>query len=200
MIISKKEAKIILEGNIKLRAKFSESDANLIINKYRQNYPFINFNLRWNIEEPNAYAYIDKSIDIYEGIFNKSGMSEEGIGLGIAHEIGHIIGGEPRQSNGLSCESQADYYGAGVIMKEVWGMSNYENVMNEAIRQFALFIKTPNINYEPSGSCDCKQHASSACRISIFYNAKNDLPKPDCSIPNRFNRLIKSIINIFTLK
>ena len=153
-----------------------------LFRQYKSFYPEINFLLDWDSEEVNAYAWIEdgkRIVQLKGGLVRAKELEVEGIALVLAHEIGHHYGGDPVGSSGLSCEGQADFFGARDIMRVVWFGEYYITIMEKAIEQISKFF---NVAYAPGGeaSLSCA-HPPGPCRIET-YNAAVDLkPKPDCA-------------------
>ncbi|MFJ8369530.1 MULTISPECIES: M48 family metalloprotease [unclassified Bacillus cereus group] len=160
----------------------SRAWAEYLIKQYEAYYPDINFLLDWDSEVVNAFAWIDSGkryVQLKGGLVRSKELEIEGIALVLAHEIGHHYGGDPVSSNGLSCEGQADFYGARDVMRRVWFGEFYINIMEKAIEQLSEFFKVAYTPGEEAGfSC---AHPPGPCRIET-YNAAVDLkPKPDCA-------------------
>ncbi|KLL01524.1 hypothetical protein XJ18_00595 [Bacillus pumilus] len=168
-----------------------------LFTQFKSFYPEINYSLDWDNEVVNAYAWIEdgkRYVQLTGGLVRAEALEIEGISLVLAHEIGHHYGGEPfhPDSNGLSCEGQADFYASRNIMRVVWFGEYYISVMEKAITQMNKFFKVTNKRDETEeiaaflpkdaelnmNSCS---HPPGACRIET-YNAGVDLkPKPACA-------------------
>ena len=116
-------------------------------------------------------------------------MRQEGLGLVLAHEIGHHYGGPPLYpNNGLSCEGQADWWGANIGMREVWWGEEYIRQTLAAADQLYDFFSNGLIMtiseqeeatlFTTSGNCS---HPPAACRRDTYIAATRAQPKPACA-------------------
>ncbi|WDZ63365.1 M48 family metalloprotease [Paenibacillus polymyxa] len=191
--ISNEDAKKHLESGT-FRAftdTVSRSWIEYLFTQYELHYPEINFSLDWDSEVVNAYAWETdgkKYVQIKGGLVRSTTLELEGLSLVLAHEIGHHYGGEPTYDGILSCEGQADFYGARNVMRVVWFGEFYIDVMKKAIKQLDEFFNVPfGISHEKAflpedthfmNACG---HPPGNCRIET-YNAAIDLkPKPSCA-------------------
>lgn len=172
----------------------SRSWIDYLFTQYKLHYPEINFSLDWDNETVNAYAWRtddgSRFVQILGGLVRSTSLELEGLALVIAHEIGHHYGGEPTHADSdLSCEGQADYYGARNVMRKVWFGEFYLLVMEKAIIQLSDFFDVSLINNiekaafrdERANTFNACDHPPGVCRIET-YNAALDLkPKPICA-------------------
>jgi len=155
-------------------------------------YPEIDYQVDWNNNTVNAVAWHDgtgRHVTVYGGLIRHSAMRWEGITLVLAHETGHHYGGDPRYSGSdLSCEGQADYWGALQGMRDVYPDEEYLTVILPAIDQIyklftgGLVYAIPKDEQQKlfQASLGCT-HPPPDCRRDT-YNAAVDLkPKPDCA-------------------
>lgn len=163
-----------------------------IVERFRAAYPDVVYHIDWEDETANAYAWRangQRHVQLLGGLIRHRALFTEGIGLVLAHELGHHYGGPPTYSSGLSCEGQADYWGAGTAMRGTWGDA-YAAQMEPAIGQvFAFFSKgvittaTPDEIeriQEAGGGC---AHPPAACRKQTYEAAFRGEPKPECAGP-----------------
>ena len=150
------------------------------------------YHIEWLDNTVNAYAWRQngqRHVALLGGIIRHRFMQRQGVGLVLAHELGHHYGGAPTYpSNGLSCEGQADYWGASVGMRAVWRGVHYFEEMRAAIDQlFNLFsngvVRTISEEeeeqiYAESAGCS---HPPAACRRDTYIAAMRLDPKPACA-------------------
>lgn len=140
-----------------------------VIEQFRKLLPQVIFLLKWDSRRINGDAYHSAGHDfvrIYGGILRHPALGSEGLSLVIAHELGHLYGGDPKTSDGLSTEQQADYWAASAGLRSLWGQ-DYEAKMPLAIEQFKAYAAFEGEN--------------PTCRIKIFEAGMNNLPKPACN-------------------
>ncbi|NOU77447.1 hypothetical protein GC101_00985 [Paenibacillus sp. LMG 31459] len=168
----------------------SRSWIDYLFTQFKLHYPDINFSVDWNNDEVNAYAWIsngERHVQILGGLVRSTTLELEGLALVVAHEIGHHYGGEPTYPGStLSCEGQADFYGARNVMRKVWFGEFYISVTEKAISQLADFFGVASTDMDKQAAFMGKntngcEHPPGDCRIET-YNAAVDLkPKPACA-------------------
>ena len=174
---------------------FSQAWTEYLFTQFKAFYPNVTYLLDWSDDNVNAYAWVDKGVryvEILGGMVRAQPIEIEGLALVIAHELGHHYGGAPTYPNGLSCEGQADYYGANNIMRVTWFGEYYVSMMEKAIVQLGNLLGHGSKNKEEimkaaflpetmeKVGAGCS-HPPAACRIAT-YNAAVDLKaKPACA-------------------
>jgi hypothetical protein len=127
-------------------------------------------------------------------------LEVEGIALVLAHELAHHFGGLPLNSDNLSCEGQADFYGARIVMRRVWLGAQYLDVIEASIEQLTRFFdrkrqildsqkregERADLPTESTGdgilaSANRCGPRPDECRIETFNAAVDLQPKPDCA-------------------
>jgi hypothetical protein len=170
----------------------TEQHAQQVLNLFAGYYPGIRLRLLWNSNTVNAFAGYDAdgtpTVEIHGGLVRHPDIRIEALALVVAHEIGHHEGGPPTYPNDpRSCEGQSDYYGAAVIMREVYPGRQYLDYMIPATDQLHAFFTVGLV--EDQNSEEVKQrfaanncgHPPADCRRDT-YNAAIDLdPKPACA-------------------
>lgn len=152
--------------------------AQYLCTQYAAFYPAVKYLVDWADDTVNAYAYIDQGqryVTVKGGLLRLSVMGLEGIALVLAHETAHHYGGAPTFPSGLSCEGQADYAGANVIMRRVWFGAYYLQMMIPAIDQLNAFLGGSAGDGVPCG------HPAGPCRIQTYRAALQAGQKPACA-------------------
>ncbi len=153
-----------------------------LVQHYKSFYPNVVYHVDWYDDTVNAYAWIEngvRHVALKGGLIRLDVIELEGIALVLAHELAHHYGGAPTYPEGLSCEGQADFFGARNIMRKVWFAEQYIRMMEPAIVQLGRFF-----GFVPAGAgagaAGCS-HPPGQCRVDT-YNAAVDLkPKPACA-------------------
>ena len=160
---------------------------------FKRVYPEVIFHVReyWADNTVNAYAWksgTERHVALLGGLIRHRAIKKEGLALITAHEVGHHYGGPPAYSSGLSCEGQADYWGAWIAMREVFAGSAYLAQMRPAVDQvhdlFANGLLSGALpahqmqTFEASRGCS---HPPADCRRETFLAAMRLDPKPDCA-------------------
>ncbi|MEM9271513.1 MAG: hypothetical protein AAGA80_00930 [Cyanobacteria bacterium P01_F01_bin.143] len=162
-----------------------------ILNLFFGYYRNIDFQLDWNNNRVNAVAWIDESgrhVRIYGGLVRHPDMAAEGVSLVVAHEVAHHFGGPPTYPGStLSCEGQADYWAALIVMRNVFPEDEYIETITPAIEQVYNLLTAgliKNLN-DPEfktrfddNPCD---HPPADCRRDTYEAAVRLDPKPACA-------------------
>ncbi len=167
--------------------------ANYLIHNFRKSYPDIVYHVNWADNTVNAYAWREGStrhVAILGGLIRHRAVGIEGLGMVIAHEIGHHYGGAPRYPNNpwASCEGQSDYWGSMVAMREVWWGEEALRQIEEAAQQlYNLFAfglissfseKEAEKRIVALAGCG---HPPADCRRDTYLSALTLAPKPACA-------------------
>ena len=170
----------------------TREQAQRLADYFKRFYPDVVYHVNWDDETVNAYAWKEGStrhVAILGGLMRHKAIQGEGLALVLAHELGHHYGGEPTYSSGLSCEGQADYWGASVGMRKAWG-DQYRDQMLSAIDQLDAFFTrgivrkvTEEQEFELMAAADNCGHPPAACRKQTYQAAMAGQPKPECAGP-----------------
>lgn len=158
---------------------------NYLFKVYKGFYPDIHFNLDLENESINAYSFREHGLKIVEvaaGLIHLDAVQFESLAVIIAHEIGHLNGGEPLNPAGYSCEGQADYVGVGAVIRTVWYGKFFGEIMEPALEQLAAIFDliVPEIDRQgiPGNTC---MHISTDCRMEAMTAAMRSMPLPECA-------------------
>lgn len=156
--------------------------ANYLSQFYGAFYPDVVYHVDWYNNTVNAYAWVEggvRHVALLGGLIRTEALELEGIALILAHELGHHYGGAPTYPDGLSCEGQADFFGARNVMRKVWFGESYLSTMTKAITQLENFFGfAPGLVGAPAAGCT---HPPGSCRIDTYNRAVELKPKPDCA-------------------
>lgn len=163
--------------------KLSQGWTEYLCTHFKAFYPDVSYRVDWYDEEVNAYAWVQNGtryVALKGGLIRLASLEIEGIALIIAHELGHHYAGTPTYPGGLSCEGQADYYAALVIMRRAWFGEMYLTMMDKAIAQLRNFFGfIPLVGAVPA-TAGCS-HPPGTCRIETYTAAVELKPKPACA-------------------
>ena len=167
--------------------------AEYLITHFKKSFPSINYHVYWTDNTVNAYAWIQggqRHVAVLGGLIRHRAIGIEGLGLVIAHEIGHHYGGAPKYPNNpwASCEGQSDYWGALVAMREVWwGTEAMKQIEAGAEQLYQLFsfgllssLSEQEISDRLAGMTGCS-HPPADCRRSTYLAALRLGDKPSCA-------------------
>lgn len=172
--------------------------AEYLVHHFKRFYPNVEYHIEWGDDTVNAYAWISggrRHVALLGGLIRHYAMDVEGIGLVLAHELGHHYAGPPTYPNSrLSCEGQSDYWAAAIGMREVWWGPEYVRQMQAAIEQLdnlftgIIIPDSPADPFLPSKygptplSC---RHPPAQCRKETYTAGLEAQPKPECAGLNK---------------
>lgn len=153
-------------------------------------YPDVNFQFDWYSDEVNSHSWVSdgkKNVLLIGGLCRIVGFDFEGICLAIAHELGHLDGHFVDPKKGVTCEGEADYWGAKIILRNVWFGEFYLENMNKALEQtktlFGYLMLTGSGKRPPATEQDRhgNQYPPIQCRLDTFKAAMALEVKPLCA-------------------
>jgi hypothetical protein len=184
--VNKKQEEDINNNPQTVKRPFSNkagmSTVKYLFSLYKSFYPDINFYLDWEKTELNAYSFVhygQKHVIVSGGLVRTGCLQMEGLAVIIAHEIGHLIGGSPDDVNGFSCEAQSDYFGIGVVMREVFYLKFWNQVLTPGLEQLTQYFQLISTgNAAPINKDICK-YPGIQCRLDAMNAAMmgDDLPR-----------------------
>jgi len=166
-------------------------ECEFLLNKlFTPSYPDIKFLFNWYSDDVNSYSWVDqgkKYVYLSGGLARIVGFEYEGIALALAHEVGHLLG-KPDIGPGVTCEGEADWYGAQIVLRNIWFGQFYFQYTKEAIKQLVqlyayLRLDEAKKQAAPAGDTDKfgQPYPSNACRIQTISDAMRTPDKPACA-------------------
>jgi hypothetical protein len=166
--------------------------AEYLVNHFKRFYPNIVYHIEWLDNTVNASAWKEgdeRHVRLYGGLIRHKAIKQEGLGLVLAHEIGHHYAGTPTYPNSdLSCEGQADYWAAKIAMREVWWGEEYiQQVQAGADQLYDLFKNGLLMTISPEEeanlfiSLEGCSHPPAECRRDTYLAALRLASKPTCA-------------------
>ena len=153
-------------------------------------YPDINFLFNWYSDDVNSYSWVDrgkKYVYLSGGLARIVGFEYEGVALALAHEIGHLRG-KPDIGPGVTCEGEADWYGAQIVLRNIWFGEFYFQYTKQAVKQLEqlyayLHLDEAKSHALPASDSDKfgQRYPSNACRIQTISDAMHTPDKPACA-------------------
>ncbi len=128
----------------------------LIERVYRPLYPDTNFLFDWYSEEVNSHSWVEggeQYVYLSGGLARIGGFEYDGVALALAHEVGHLFG-RPDLGHGVTCEGQADWYGASVVLRNVWFGEFYFTGTKSALKQLELLFEYLKLPFKPLPSVE----------------------------------------------
>lgn len=148
-------------------------------------YPEVTFYLDLDNPIPNAYSFIEygKPFVVVTGqLARTKALHFEGMAVVIAHELGHLYGGEPEDKHGYSCTGMADYAAVAAIIPYVWLGAFSKPIVGPGITQVKelfSYIAEQHRHGKPGNTCN---YISIECRErALEAGASNVVPLPECA-------------------
>lgn len=160
---------------------------------FRPVYPEVEFLFNWYSEEVNSHSWVDngrKYVYLSGGLARMEAMDYDSVALAIAHELGHLYGKPDGSPSGVTCEGEADFYGAAVGLRNVWFGEYYFKGTRQAIDQIKQvygYLTAPGEQgkrYEANTARTDKQgrrYPSNECRIETWEAGMSSPKKPACA-------------------
>lgn len=158
-----------------------------LINKvFKPLYPEVHFLFDWYSDEVNAHSWVGKKtkhVYLSGGLARIEKFEYDGVALAIAHELGHLYG--TPTVGGVTCEGEADWYGALVVLRNIWFGEFYFEGTKAAIAQLETlydYIKAAgSAGAPPKEDKHGQPYPSNKCRIATLQAAMKSPDKPDCA-------------------
>lgn len=188
-----KEYEEAFQGSLApLDASIPAEVANYIVYNFKRFFPDVVYHIDWANNTVNAYAWMEgntRHVALLGGIIRHNAIKVEGLGLILAHELGHHYGGTPRYPNNpwASCEGQADYWATLVCERVVWwgpqAKEQIEKGSQQVYNLFAYGLRAGNLfklnkGLELVGICT---HPAASCRLETYNAGLRLEPKPTCA-------------------
>jgi hypothetical protein len=145
-------------------------------------YPGVNFYLDAESLEPNAWSFREYGMShvVVSGALGRlKDLGLQGMGVVVAHELGHLFGGQPQNGLGYTCEGASDYAGVAAIMRQAWLGTLYGTMARTGVAQVeTLFGYLDPGSTHPESTCD---GISLRCRSAAMMAGMNGLPLPACA-------------------
>ena len=165
--------------------------AEYIVYNFKRFYPNVVYHIDWTDNTVNAYAWMEgntRHVALKGGLIRHRYIQQEGVGLVLAHDLGHHYGGGPRYPNNpwASCEGQADYWGSLVAERNVWwGQYALEQIEKGSLQVYNLFaygLRVGNLfeiqTVSLAGICT---HPAATCRLATYRAGLKVELKPACA-------------------
>jgi hypothetical protein len=161
-----------------------------LLRQFRCLYPDIEFLTDWYSGDPNSHSWIDyrKGFVLVKGAMARlDALEMEGLALVVAHEVGHLLGVPDGSPTGVTCEGEADYYGAKIVLRKLWFGEYYADNVIKAVDQVQTVFEyvTSADGYESKETQDVaaamNKYPSIECREATFLAAQQLAPKPECA-------------------
>lgn len=148
-------------------------------------YPGVHFYLDVHNPLPNAYSfneYGETFVVVSAQLARTKALHYEGLAVAIAHELGHLYGGEPVDRSGYSCTGMADYAAVSAVIPYVWMGALSKPMVQpgiDQVKEFFSYIDPRHRTGVPGNTCnrisiECREKALAAGAASI-------IPLPECA-------------------
>lgn len=146
-------------------------------------FPEINFFLEWESQTPNMWAfelYGQKTVVMSGQMLRMVGVEHDSIAVMLSHGIGALIGAPPGNSKGYACVGQADYFGIGVVLMEVY-YKGWTELVSAGIRQIKEIFAFIEKEEKVKSVVDKCRNPSLKCREEVFSAAQTGEALPGCA-------------------
>lgn len=158
---------------------------NYLFKQFQGFYPQVTFYMDVDNPLPNAYSFNEYGktfVVVTAQLARTVVMQYEGLAVAIAHELGHLYGGDPVDRFGYSCTGVADYAAVAGIIPYVWMGSRADAIVQPGIEQVKKlfdYIDPQHRGGRPGNTCN---YISIDCRIkSLEAGAALVIPLPSCA-------------------
>ncbi len=146
----------------------------------------LKINRRWDDDLVDASAMRFNStwvVNMYGGTARHPSSTVDGMTLIACHEIGHHVGGFPRDGL-LSVEGQSDYYGALKCLRKVWANDDNISVVNNLNAPISVTQKCSNQFKTRSDVALCIRGAMAGRSMARFLAAIRGESSPNFETPS----------------
>ena len=144
-------------------------------------YPEVSFLLDWHSDGGNAFATRLGSysyVILQGGLARAKALELGGLSIVLAHELGHLYGGDPQGPGGYSCDTQADFYGVRIVMRKVWYEDLYALMVFPGIKQIGeVFTYLSDSTIKEPGCVT----PTLSCRLDTFRAGATSQYPPACA-------------------
>jgi len=157
---------------------------NYLFKLFKGFYPGVVFYLDEANELPQAHSFLQYGVPfviINGGLIRIDVVQFEALAFIIAHQLGTLYGGLPKDGNDYSCTGQADYAALSAIFPYVWFGQYTSPMVPPAIEQITElfgFVDSEHRGGRPGDTCT---YISLDCRLSAINAAANSQPLPECA-------------------
>ena len=155
-------------------------------------YPQMEFLFDWYSDDPNTRSWVTrgkKFVYLSGGLSRIEGMDYDGVMLALAHEVGHLLGKPDGSPSGVTCQGEADWYGASIVFRNLLFGDQAFAGLQRAIDQVEVlygYMKIANAageQLEHHNRMDKagRGYPSHACRIETWEKAMSSPTKPACA-------------------
>lgn len=133
---------------------------------------------------PNAYAF--RQFDVLfvvlnGGLARTEVLSLEGIALVLAQALGHLYGGDPKNSQGYSCTGVADFAATAANLPEAFFGQRSTPVVEAGLAQIETLFDLIDLDHRGGRPGDRCTYISIDCRQAALRAGFESQPLPECA-------------------
>lgn len=141
--------------------------ADALLDRFRERFPTIHYDLYWETRLMNAQAYIGergRSVRLYGGLGRHRLVGIEGVAFALAHETGHHLGGPPHHPfyTTISSEERANEWAAEVGLPSVFGDEVARRFVRRGVDQLSTLWKKFKTDVPNNYPKICAEHRHEA--------------------------------------
>jgi len=147
----------------------------------------------WRHENPNAFASREGrvwSLHFYGGLARRGDMTGDAFVLVACHELGHHLGGAPRDRRGKdgdwsSLEGQADYWAALKCVRRIWAARYNRSIVSTIDVPMPVRQGCGESFRKPEDAALCMRSALAGRALARAGPWAETEPAPDFDVPDR---------------
>lgn len=147
-------------------------------------YPDVIFYYDKETQMPNAYSFHEYGqtfVVVNGGLARLALMDFDCMAFVIAHELGHLYGGEPKNLAEYTCEGQADFFAVTGVLPKVWYGLSAGPVISGALTTLAPFFNLIDPVLRKGKKGNTCMYISTDCRLEAINAAFHMMPLPACA-------------------
>ncbi|RFS26710.1 hypothetical protein DVR12_02675 [Chitinophaga silvatica] len=147
-------------------------------------YPDVIFYYDKVNQMPNAYSFFEygKSFVVVNGGLARVALMDfDTLAFVIAHELGHLYGGVPKNDEDYTCEGQSDFFAITGVLPKVWYGLSSGPIISQAIETLTSFFDLINPKLRTGKKGNTCMHISTDCRLEAMKAAFHMMPLPACA-------------------
>ncbi|NSL86285.1 hypothetical protein ECE50_005565 [Chitinophaga sp. Mgbs1] len=186
--ISKEQALSILENpDSNIAPVFSNTGdelVNYLFTLYQGFFPNIIFYYDKENQLPNAHSFFEYGnsfIVVNGGLARTECIDFDGLAFVIAHELGHLFGGDPKNPHEYTCEGKADYFAVTGVLPKVWYGVSSAPIIQQAVSTLTDFFGLIDPKLRKGKKGNTCMYISTDCRLDAINAAFNMMALPACA-------------------
>jgi hypothetical protein len=161
------------------------STLNYLFKVFAGFYPSVHFYMDTHNPLPNAYSFREYGeifVVVSAQLARTQALHYEGLAVVIAHELGHLYGGDPKDRFDYTCTGMADWAAVSAVIPYVWMGAFSKPIVEpgiDQVKEYFGYIDPQHREGAPGNTCN---RISIECREqALAAGATNIIPLPQCA-------------------